>query len=318
MSLLSINPSDVRGFNYHPSYSASAYDDWMLFDADVWKRELESGKRMFPKMNTIRIWLSWNAYCRNAKSFIESVKSVITICRELKLFVIPTLFNRWHDPMVDCDGVYIDHFLPGSSWLLKFGDPFGDYVDTLAEAFGNEKQILVWDICNEPFAYGGNFPLRDEVYPHELAWLRRMTERLRKGVTQPIGIGSTGKHSMRDFEGIFDVYLTHLYYRGESVEIFESRVKSFVDEATEDGCPLIVSECCWGSTDDQQRAELIRVTLETFKKYKIGFVAHALQYCGCADLHDACDGRLTSNIGNLSFTTKDGKLRPYHEIFNEF
>jgi hypothetical protein len=284
----------------------------------VWKRELADGKRLYPKMNTVRIWLSWNAYCRGEKAFIDAVQSVMDICRELDLMVIPTVFNRWHDPMVDCDGVYIDHFLPGSSWLLKFGDPFISYIDALAQAFGKEKQILVWDICNEPFAYGRDFPLRDQVYPHELAWLQNMTARLRQGVTQPIGLGATGKHSMRDFGGILDVYLTHLYYRGEKVEEFEARVKSFVDEAREDGCPLISSECCWGSNDDKHRAELMRVTLETFQKFGVGFVAHALQYCGAADLHDACDGRLTENIGNLAFTTKEGKMRPYHEVFNEF
>ena len=38
----------------------------------------------------------------------------------------------------------------------------------------------------------------------------------------------------------------------------------------------------------------------------------------CFDLHDPCDGRVTPNIGNLCFINKDGSVRPYHEIFNEF
>jgi hypothetical protein len=63
---------------------------------------------------------------------------------------------------------------------------------------------------------------------------------------------------------------------------------------------------------------LIRVTLSTFQKYGIGFVAHALQYCGCADLHNPEDGRVSPKIGNLCFINKDGSVRPYHEIFNEF
>ncbi len=315
---LRIPSAAVRGFNYHPSYSCGSLEDWLLYDAEVWRRELENGKRLYPKFNTVRIWLSWNAYCRGEATFLAAVKSAVEICRSLDLLVIPVVFNRWHDPMVDCDGIYIDHFLPGSSWLLKFGDPFGGYIDALAEAFGQEEQILAWDICNEPFAYGKEFPLKDAVMPHELDWICRMTERLRRGVSQPIGVGSTGKHSMRVFGNIFDVYLTHLYYRGEPLEEFEARVKGFVDESVEDGCPLIVSECCWGSTDDRHRTELIRQTLATFQKYSIGFVAHALQYCGCADLHDACDGRLTETIGNLAFTTKDGGMRPYHDVFNEF
>ena len=319
MVTLRIPAAEVRGFNYHPSYSTGSLEDWLLFDEATWRRELSRGKELFPRINTIRIWLSWNAYCRDEKGFIRNVRTAIEICRELDLTVIPCLFNRWHDPKVDCDGVYIDHFLPGSSWLLKFGDPFGDYIDALAAEFGKEEQILVWDVCNEPLAYGEDFPLRDSVMPHEMAWLRRMAMRLRDGgVTQPLGIGSTGGQSMRTFEGIFDVYLTHMYYTGGSVEKFENKVKRFATEAEEDGCPLICSECCWGSLDDQKRADMMRVTLDTFKKYGVGFVAHALQYSGCADLHDPCDGRVTDDIGNLAFLRKDGTLRPHHELINEY
>ena len=74
----------------------------------------------------------------------------------------------------------------------------------------------------------------------------------------------------------------------------------------------------YGSLDDKHRAELIKDALTVFAKYGIGFVAHALQYCGCADLHDPCDGRVSPEIGNLCFIRKDGTLRPYHEIYNEF
>lgn len=318
MVSLRIPATLVRGFNYHPSYSTGSLEDWILFDEEVWRRELTAGKRMFPRMNTLRIWLSWNAYCRMGEGFIAAVGKVIDICRELDLYVIPCLFNRWHDPMVDCDGIYLDHFLPGSSWLLKFGDPFGDYIDALGKAFGKEERILVWDICNEPFAYCKDFPLRDEVMPHELAWLRRMTERMRTYTDVPMGISATGGHSMRVFEGIFDVYLTHLYYTGDDVKEFERTVARFAQEASEDGCPLISSECCWGSLDDKVRADMMRVTLDTFKKYGVGFVAHALQYSGCTDLHDPIDGRLTMDIGNLAFTRKDGTMRPYHELYNEY
>lgn len=318
MKALKIPAADVRGFNYHPSYSTGSLEDWLSFDEEIWRRELSNGKKMFPRMNTLRIWLSWNAYCRMGKDFIGAVRRVVEICRELDIMVMPCLFNRWHDPMVDCDGIYIDHFLPGSSWLVKNGDLFGDYIDALASEFGNESQILVWDICNEPFAYAREFPLRDAVMPHELEWLRRMTERLRSGVTQPIGVGSTGGEPMSTFDGIFDVYLTHLYYTGGDIERFEQKVSRFAEEARADGCPLISSECCWGSFDDKHRADMMRVTFDTFVEYGVGFVAHALQYSGCADLHDPCDGRVTENIGNLAFTDKDGGMRKYHEIYNEY
>ena len=36
----------------------------------------------------------------------------------------------------------------------------------------------------------------------------------------------------------------------ENLEKFDKTVKSFVDEAKKNGKELIVSECCWGSLDD--------------------------------------------------------------------
>ena len=318
MKKLSIPASSVRGFNYHPSYSTGSLEDWLLFDKSVWERELTRGKELFPAFNTVRIWLSWNAYCRMGDRFIECVREVIDICRKLSIYVIPSIFNRWHDPIIDCDGIYIDHFLPNSSWLYKFGDPFGKYIDDLAKSFKDEEQILVWDVCNEPLAYNGDFPMRDVIKHYELEWLHRMADRLRAGnVTQPLGIGSTGKEPMETFGDICDVYLTHLYYKND-LDCFNSRVMAFVEEAKRNEKDLIISECCWGSLDDKKRGELIRGTLSTFAKYDIGYIAHALWSCGCTDLHDPADGPVTENIGNLAFIRPDGSMRPFHEIYNEF
>lgn len=316
---LKIKPSEVKGFNYHPSFSHDSLEDWLLFDEAIWRRELTIGKLMFPKMNTIRIWLSWNAFCRLGNEFTERIRKAINICKELDLYVIPCLFNRWLDPMVCADAIYIDHFLPNSSWLHKYGNLFEDYIDALCEAFGKEENILVWDMCNEPFAYNGDFPERDTVQKYELLWLEKMAARMRANkVTQPLGVGSTGDQSMEIFNNMCDVYLTHMYYRGGDISKFEKKVADFAAESKKFDKPIITSECCWGSFDDEERARLIKVALSTFKKYGVGFVAHALWYSGCADLHDPCDGRASAEIGNLCFINKDGKMRPHHEIYNEF
>ena len=146
-----------------------------------------------------------------------------------------------------------------------------------------------------------------------------MAARMRANkVSQPLGIGSTGDQPMEIFNNMCDVYLTHMYYRGEEISKFEDTVRGFVAESKKFDKPLITSECCWGSLDDKERERFISVALSTFKKYGVGFVAHALWYSGCADLHDPCDGRVTDNIGNLCFIRKDGTLRPHHEIYNDF
>ena len=315
---LKIKPEDVKGFNFHPSYSTGSLEDWIMFDYSVWEKELKNGKRLFPKMNTIRIWLSWNAFCRLEDKFIQRVRKVVDLCKELDICVIPCIFNRWHDPMVDCDGIYIDHFLPGSSWLLKFDNLFEDYIDALCAEFKDEEQILVWDICNEPFAYGEDFPLRDVVLPHERAWLKKMADRMRgNNITQPLGVGGAAPRHAEYYDEISDIHLTHLYCTDpDGTERFDEKVKNYMQYLKEKGKSLIVTECCWGSFEDEKRVELIKITLDTMTKYGAGYVAHALQYCGCADLHDYADGRTTPDIGNLCFVKKDGSLRPGHDIYN--
>ena len=76
MTELKIKASEVRGFNYHPSFSHDSLEDWLLFDEAIWRRELTIGKQMFPKMNTIRIWLSWSAFCRLGNEFTERVRFI--------------------------------------------------------------------------------------------------------------------------------------------------------------------------------------------------------------------------------------------------
>lgn len=316
---MKIKPSDVRGFNYHPYASTCAMDDWIHFDISEWRQDLTKAKVFFPKINTVRIWLSWNAFSRIGERMADELTQVFDLCRELSLYVIPCIFNRWHDPNIDCDGVYLDHFLPGSSWLQKYGNPFDKYVDMLCDRFCDEERILVWDMCNEPYAYNSDFPMKNEIKPFETKWLKNLYSKMKEKVSQPLGIGSTGGEPLSEFNDFCDVFLTHLYYQGNTeLSDFDEYVASFANDAKRYGKPLISSECCWGSTDNKKRAELIKATLDTFAKYNIGFVAHALAYSLCTDLHDSEDGRVSPDIGNLAFMTKDKMIRPYHEIFNEY
>ena len=71
MKKLCIPAASVKSFNYHLSYSTGSLEDWLLFDKEVWRRELTRGKEYFSAFNTVRIWLSWNAYCRMVTSFIN-------------------------------------------------------------------------------------------------------------------------------------------------------------------------------------------------------------------------------------------------------
>ena len=134
-----------------------------------------------------------------------------------------------------------------------------------------------------------------------------------------MGIGGVKPADAKYYDDFVDIHLTHIYCaHPDSAVSFEEKVKNYMEEIKKSGKALIVSECCWGSFDDEMRALLIKITLDVFTKYGVGYVAHALQYSGCTDLHDYGDGRTTPDIGNLCFVKKDGTLRAGHDIFNEY
>lgn len=109
--------SKVRGFNYQPSYGSSGFELWQKFDATVINRELGLGKRCFPGMNAIRFWLSWDSFLRDPKRFTLNFDKALATAQQYGLAVMPVLFNRWHDSVLDYGGIYLDHFLPRVSWV---------------------------------------------------------------------------------------------------------------------------------------------------------------------------------------------------------
>ena len=88
--------SKVRGFNYQPSFAYNSYEAWRFFDAETMARELRRGKKYFPKMNVIRLWLSYDAFRyeeeRQAQNF-EKIEKITD--RDGKLRRGHEVFNRF-------------------------------------------------------------------------------------------------------------------------------------------------------------------------------------------------------------------------------
>ncbi len=61
--------SQIKGFNYQPSYGSSGFELWQKFDSTIIEKELGLGKKYFPGMNAIRLWLSWDSFIRNPRRF---------------------------------------------------------------------------------------------------------------------------------------------------------------------------------------------------------------------------------------------------------
>lgn len=315
-----VDYSKIRGFNYQPSWGSSGLEIWRNFDADRMDHELALGKMYFPGMNAIRLWLSYDAWMRNPMKFESAFEAALAITNRLSLGVMPVLFNRWHDEMLDYGGVYIEHFRCKGSRVL---DNMAAFTEAVVKAHAMDSRILAWDLCNEPFDYSPNeFPGIDKA---EYDWLENAYSIAKRcGALAPITVGihsGEGVHWMRQVEPISDVLGFHPYWAGDSPphdkHAYEKLLDEYVKFAAEAGKPLLATETCWGATDDAKRVEIIRYTLNGLKKRNIGWLVYLLHHSLIADAHRAEYGPLGSP-GNLSFIEADGSLRPGHGVFNEF
>lgn len=317
-----IEMSQVRGFNYQPSYGTSGLELWMQFDAETIALELGQGKRYFPHMNAIRLWLSWDAFKRNPQRFNAHLEEALRIAGNYGLVVIPVLFNRWHDNALDYGGIYLDHFLPQASWVRQPG-MFDAYLQAIVGAHAADARILAWDLCNEPFSYLVPQNALPDIAHAEYAWLESLYRGCKTlGAQAPITVGihpGHGRYGLEQIAPISDILSIHPYWTAESPHhdkaAYERLLDEYVGIALQAGKPLLATETVWGSLDDSERVQIIRYTLGELRKRNIGWLAYLLHHSLIADAHRPEFGP-TSAPGNLAFIEADGSLRPGHEAFN--
>ena len=311
--------SDVRGFNYQPSYGSCGLETWgPAFDADLIAAEMGRGKKYFPGINTLRIWLGHSAFLRYGRDvFLERLEAMLAAGDALGLRFIVTLFNGWHS-WPPFGGITREQI---GNWVgtPPASDVFTPYVDAVVGTHANDARVLLWDLCNEPF----NSSTSPEDHAVILVWLTRMRERaLANRATAPICVGSIPALShVKLLEPISDVITWHPYYAWnawvKSPEQFRQNLDEVLAFGRQTGKPMLVTETGWGALDDAKRAEVLKVELGAFRERGLGFVAHLLHHTLVADGHRPGCGPI-SNAGYMAFVEADGSLRPHHDIFNEF
>ena len=90
-----MNYSDIRGFNVHGDWGGHGITEWLNFDAERYKMMIDVAKKRFPGMNTVRIWLSFDAYVADKKKYLDSIKRATDILTEAGLNIIPAYYNGW-------------------------------------------------------------------------------------------------------------------------------------------------------------------------------------------------------------------------------
>lgn len=321
--------SAIRGFNYQPSYGSTGLELWQKFDANVIETELARGKRLFPKMNALRWWHSWDAFNRDPDRYARNFDKTLELAAKVGCRVMPCLFNRWHSAQLDYGGIYVDHFLPNASWVQE-RNMFNAYLETVVGRHKDDPRILAWDICNEPYSYStaARKQMPPQIVEAETAWLKAMYDLCKSlGPQAPLTVGIHPGVPLDMVEPISDVLSIHPYWmhnqpraqkdpNGQKA-LYEKELDRDVAIARKAGKPLVATECCWGSLDDQARVESIRYTLTQLKARGIGWTVYLLHHSMIADAHRPEFGPL-GQPGNLAFIEADGSLRPGHDVFNEF
>ena len=316
--------SRVRGFNYQPSFGSTGFEIWQHFDAAAVARELGRGKQYFPGMNAIRLWLSWDSFLRAPARFGRDFEAALAAAARLGLQVMPVLFNRWHDSVLDYGGIYLDHFLPRASWI-QHDRMFQPYLETVVGGHAADARILAWDLCNEPFAYGCAPADIPEIVRAEYAWLESAYKTCKAlGAAAPITVGihpGHGRQGIEQIEPLADILSIHPYWTADSPPHtkadYEKSLDMYVEFAGRVRKPLLATETCWGALDDAKRVDIVRYTLGELRQRRIGWLVYLLHHSLIADAHRPEFGP-TGAPGNLAFIEADGTLRPGHGVFNEF
>lgn len=303
------NPySKIRGFGYQPSYEATGYSIWRQFRPEKFDRELGLGKRYFPNINTVRYWLSFDAFAVDPIAFAENFTTSLEIAKSHGLKVIPALFNNWHS--IPGFGGIAEEML--NYWFLSYGNKgestnyvFRPYLEKIVGEHAKDERILAWDLCNEPHN-NGKWELTLEWLTHTYLMCKKM------GASQPVSVSvQGGSGQLTAVEAISDLFMIHPYFVKpelllETVEFARTKNKG-----------VLATECCWGSLDDAERAKMVESDCGNLAKAGIGFMPHALHESLVGDLHRAQFG-LLSSASSMHFIEMDGSLRSGHEVFNRF
>ncbi|MEI7900372.1 MAG: cellulase family glycosylhydrolase [bacterium] len=254
----------MRGANYVPSYAKNDVALWLDFDSEVIGRELGYAERL--KLNTVRVFLSVQAYERNPPLFLERFEQFLTLCAKHKIQMMPVLFDSCFDPQeVDLAEYRDKNWIP-SPGCQRLGEKDWPAMETYTAAIvGKHKQdprIVLWDVMNEPESTG-EFG-KPEGKARIVGFVRRAIARVRQeGPVQPLGVGWAFSRNISLSADITDVLILHNYANPQGLGEDIRRIRELGKSLNK---PAIINE--WVGRPQQRIEEAMPVVA----KEKIGWV----------------------------------------------
>lgn len=308
------NPyAGVKGFNYWPSYAMVLNDVMDKFDLKTIGKELLGAQAL--GANCVRVWVSSVSWQRDSQKFLSDFDTLLSAAESRGITVMPALFNRW----VDTD--YPVGELDLTTVMMPLSKANREYLRSFLGRFRNDPRILMWDLCNEPFYYA-LLPLGkgavQEIKKLEVGYWQECLEEIREvAPSQPVTMGFAGPvdPELESLYQALDVISFHPYaeYWNEG---FGKFTDDYIKTANQLGKPLLCTETCQGSLNDQVRGEVVKLTLDALEERKIGWLAWHL-----------CEGKVVTGdrarpdgncrpgeLGYMPFLLSDGSVRPFHEV----
>jgi len=307
--------SKIRGFNIHGDWGSNGLTQWINFDKDRYKKMVHTAKQKFPGMNTVRIWLSFDAWVFDKAKYLDNIKTAGEILTEAGLNIIPVYYNGWFG-LPEYGGLTREN-VQEYQWpaYIRCTE---DTTRALSEC-----NILMFDVSNEPF----NSVQGDQnAFEIVFRFLSKMAETIRKIDSRPITVSTQGYPNPDKREGcdidrlmtLVDVLGLHPYnIEGLPQAEFEKQFQSILDYAKPFNKPIIITESMWGAPTAEERKKYLETEFETYSKMGMGFLCHALFTCPVADLYPVEKLGLSDGL-YMAFLDEDLNIRPYHDIFNRY
>jgi hypothetical protein len=337
--------SGQRGFSYQPYFpsvggtGAEVWGQPAVFNVSSIEHDFAAAKAAYPRLNSLRLWMSVDGFISNPGSYADQLDSVLALGERFGIRFIVTLFNWWQG-VPDWGGRSLvesssdPSMAPGGGYVTRdHKSPVLAFLEAVVLPNARNPAVQLWDIGNEPRGPSGMCQPQpgDDLRPlqHVLNWTAGWLRGVAK-VAAPIGVSAgCGTHPGTDYclrqYNPFkpDVLLLHAYCQhcypaangsdAPAMPQYRQNLDQAVAYANELGIPLMATEGCWGEMDDEKRAKSCAAEMHELVLRGIGLSPHALRYSKVADLHDF-DGGPVGGAGYMAFLGKNGTVRPYHEF----
>jgi hypothetical protein len=303
------------GFNYVTSTAVNSTEMWQkeTFDRESIKRELELAAKT--GYNSCRVFLQYIVWENERDGFLEIFKNFCEIAAENNISVMPVLFDdcafAGKEPYLGTQdlpvpGVHNSGWTPSPGTTIannqKKEQDLSDYVKNVVASFKDDKNIVIWDIYNEPGNNGrgcGSIPLLEKAF--SWAWEINPSQPLTAGVWE-------FKDYDLKFAEMSDIISYHDYM---PPEISQKRINIL---KTHDR-PIICTEWLHRQSGNKFETHLPLFTKEIAGAYNWGLIAGKTQ----TNLHWSTMNGKPDNLPDIwQHDLYHADRRPYSESEIEF